>query len=284
MRSSNIYEVYLYCDPRYPGVYRYGGYCFFYKPIYVGKGSQKWKRKFTHTNKSSNHRLKNTIYKLKSNNILPIIITIVKAISENRAHIIEKELINIIGREDQGRGPLFNFTDGGEGLAGKFFSKKEREQRSLNTKKYFNSLTPEQLKQHGQKSLKNRNPQRVKMGKRQEIITKKSKPLCEKTRIEEQRYLSWSKTYYSRSEEDKKTTSIRCSIASNKRPQYFITIQNLNTNITEAKFLNDWIKEGFARDGIMYRIKGKSSEPLFSRTKKQLIRIINVEKKVPLAS
>ena len=158
MRSSKIYEVYLYCDPRYPGIYRYGSYCFFYKPIYVGKGSQKWRRKFTHKNRSSNYKLKNTIYKLKSNNILPIIITIVKAISENRAHGIEKELINIIGREDQDRGPLFNFTDGGEGLAGKFFSKKEREQRSFNTKKYFNSLTPEQLKQHGQKSLKNRDP------------------------------------------------------------------------------------------------------------------------------
>lgn len=66
---------------------------------------------------------------------------------------------------------------------------------------------------------------------------------------------------------------------------FFLLIkQNLNTNTTEAKFLNDWINEGYARDGIMYRIKGNISELLFSRTKKQLIKIINVEKKVPPAS
>lgn len=280
MRNGKNYEVYVYCDPRYLGIYRYGNYCFFYKPIYVGKGSQKWNRKITHKNKSSNKRLKNTIYSLNKNNISPVIITIIKAVTERRAHDIEKLLIDTIGRADLKRGPLFNFTNGGEGLSGRIFSSEERARRSLHSKKYFSNLSASQLKQHGQKSLKNRNPLRVKLGKRRELITKNNKPLHEKKRIENQRYLSWQKTYYNRSEEEKRITSSRCSIASNKRPQYYITILNLTTNITETKFLNDWIKEGYARDGIMCRIKENNSNTLFSRTKKQHIKIIKVEKKI----
>lgn len=283
MQSNKIYEVYVYCDPRYPGPYKYGNYSFSYKPIYVGKGSQKWHRRNVHSNRSSNSRLKKTIYKLKKNNLIPIIVTIVKAVTEKTAYNIEKSLINIIGRADKGLGPLFNFTNGGEGQSGRFFSREEKNKRSINSKKYFNSLTPEQLKQHGQKSLINRDPFRVRMGTLQANITKSNKPLSEKKRLEEQRFLSWKKAYYSRSIEQKKITSAKCAIANSKKLQYFITIYNLNTGITDAKFLIDWIKDGYARDGIMCRIKNNSSEVLFSRTKKQHIQIINAEMKSPFS-
>jgi hypothetical protein len=34
----NSFYVYIYLDPRKPGKFHYGEYCFDYEPFYVGKG------------------------------------------------------------------------------------------------------------------------------------------------------------------------------------------------------------------------------------------------------
>ncbi len=285
MQSNNIYEVYIYCDTRYTGPYKYGEYTFPYKPIYVGKGSQRWGRKYVHLNykkKNINRRLANTLNYLHKANKTPIIVTANKAISEERAFTLEKELISLIGRLDLNIGPLFNFTNGGEGHSGIVYSEEELIRRAKCTKNYFNGLTHEELKQHGAKSLAGRHPENIRRGKQKELITKSKKSIEEKERLESERFMSWKKTYYNRTEEDKKITSIKCAIASAKRPQYFITIEKLNTGIIESKFLNEWLRDGYARDGIMYRIKGnKLNTPLYSRTLKHTIIIKKVEKQIP---
>jgi hypothetical protein len=278
--NNKIYEVYVYCDPRDIGVYKYGEYIFLNKPIYVGKGSMKWKRKYVHINNSSNKRLKNLIAKLKRHNLKPTIITINKSITEYRAIQLEKFLIKTIGRSDLNLCPLFNFTGGGDGTSGRIFSDEERSLRSLNTKKYFNGLSKEELKAHGKKSLAGRTERGKQVGIKKQLRTKKAKSEHEKAKLEKKRYISWSKSYYSRSDKDKAITSKKCQIASKKRPQYFITIQYLDDGLIQSKFLNEWLNEGFARDGIMDRIKSKNiSKPLYSRTTKKNISILKVIKK-----
>ena len=50
-----------------------------------------------------------------------------------------------------------------------------------------------------------------------------------------------------------------------------MTLQFLSDNRVESKFILEWIAYGFARDGIMYRVKDKSDKPLYSRTRKEWI-------------
>ena len=282
MHNSKNYEIYVYCDPRRPGIYKYENYTFTHKPIYIGKGSMKWKRKYTHLNKSSNRRFKNLVAQLKRRGLIPKLVTVYKSISESAAFDYEKKLIKLIGRADKGPGPLFNSTDGGDGASGRIFTASQLKKRSITTKKYFQNLTPTELKNHGQKSLEGRNPENVKRGKIKEVTTKLKKPANEKKDLELRRFKSWKKSYYSRTSKQKKETSAKCSLASRKRPQYFLTIHNLDKNKITSKFLNEWLADGFARDGIMARIKSNNiSKPLFSRTKKCTISILNVIKKIP---
>lgn len=89
-------------------------YVYFDKhPVYVGKGQKT--RCFDHFN--LNTRLGYLIRKREQQGI-KLDLQIYPCETEEIAFNLERFLINKIGREDQGRGPLFNLTDGGEGQAG----------------------------------------------------------------------------------------------------------------------------------------------------------------------
>lgn len=81
-------------------------------PCYVGKG--RGRRVFRSLATSDNQRLRRTSQKYGA---LPWV-KIREGISEVVAFEIERALIKAIGRADLGKGPLFNLTDGGEGVTG----------------------------------------------------------------------------------------------------------------------------------------------------------------------
>jgi len=108
------YYVYIYLDPRKPRVYQYGSYEFKCEPFYIGKGSRnRWK------DNRRNKYFKNKLNKIKKSGLEPIIIKFRENLDEKNSFILELELINLIGRKDLRRGPLINFTDGGEGVSGR---------------------------------------------------------------------------------------------------------------------------------------------------------------------
>jgi hypothetical protein len=94
-------------------------YVYLYKdldgtPIYVGKG--KGKRAFEHLRGSSNDRL-NKFISARSNEGYTVEPEIVATGSEDNMLMVEVALIKLFGRADNMLGPLFNSTDGGDGLS-----------------------------------------------------------------------------------------------------------------------------------------------------------------------
>ena len=278
----NCYEVYAYLDPRCPGCYCYGDFKFDYKPVYVGKGSKKWKRKFVHLKRSNNKRLKNLLHNLYKNNIKPIVLTIFDNLIEEKSLELETELIKLIGRKDKNEGPLFNHTDGGEGHSGIILTQDQLAVKSNNMKKFWSSLTRAERLAIGKKSQQNRTLEGVAAGIVKRKKTWNQKDVFEKQRIEMQRFAGWKLALENRTDNQAEKLSYICKHASTQlRRQYYITLKDLSTNTIETKFLLDWIKDGFARDGIMHRIKNNSSEPLYSRTTKRQIVILHWEKIAP---
>jgi hypothetical protein len=116
---KNCYYVYIYCDPRKVGLFRYGYLgivSFKCEPFYVGKG--KGDRYLQHRRKSHQICDTNTLKVRKINNIteagLEPIIIVFSEFTEQQAFIAEKEFIKDIGRMQLKNGPLTNMTDGGE--------------------------------------------------------------------------------------------------------------------------------------------------------------------------
>ena len=73
-------------------------------------------------------------------------------------------------------------------------------------------------------------------------------------------------------------------LANDEKPNFKfgfrLLIEDLDNNTIQSNYLNYWLSLGYARDGIMYRIKSNNlNKPLFSRTLKKLIRIISYTKK-----
>ena len=112
-----MFYVYIYLDPLYKQSVSYGDLQFDYIPIYVGKG--KGTRLQAHLKKTNNPIFKNKISYWKQNNITPIVIKLHENLTEIEAWQYEKQYIALIGRFDQGLGPLLNLTDGGDGPAGR---------------------------------------------------------------------------------------------------------------------------------------------------------------------
>jgi len=122
----NIFYIYVYLDPRKPGIYKYDSYKFDYEPFYVGKGkNERWKD-ISHRSKY----FKRIINKIKKSGSEPIIIKLEENLNEEKSFISELKLIEIIGRKDLKRGPLLNFTNGGEGSNGYIHSEEWKTERS----------------------------------------------------------------------------------------------------------------------------------------------------------
>lgn len=102
-------------------------------PIYVGKGQgNRW---LSHLKWSYNKKLDRTIKKYGT---LPVVICR-NNLTEQEAFETEMALINAIGRENTGTGPLFNLTDGGDGVAGRVVPEEERKIHSRTHKGKINS-------------------------------------------------------------------------------------------------------------------------------------------------
>jgi hypothetical protein len=141
------YYVYIYLDPRFPGLYQYGDYSFSHEPFYVGKGSN---RRF------KNHllKVKNGIYpNLPKFHIIkqildtgeePIIIKYKENLAEEESFLLEADLINKIGRKDLEVGPLRNLSNGGEGNGNRKFTEEHRKNLSISKK----GIITENLKKH----------------------------------------------------------------------------------------------------------------------------------------
>ena len=97
------YFTYLYKDPK-SGVYRY-----------VGQGKDD--RAFVHKSNRRNSQISSLLKKriMEGYDVQPFLI---QATSEQDAKEMECLLIEMIGREDLGLGPLFNHTNGGDGTSG----------------------------------------------------------------------------------------------------------------------------------------------------------------------
>jgi hypothetical protein len=113
----NFY-IYVYLDPRKPGHYEYGDYCFLYEPFYIEKGKG---RRYKSIKRSI--YFKHIINKIEMSKLNPIINKLYENLLEIESFELEKKLIKLIGRKNLGKGPLINFTNGGEGMSGWICSK-----------------------------------------------------------------------------------------------------------------------------------------------------------------
>jgi hypothetical protein len=137
---KSIYYVYVYLDPRKPGKYMYNEYEFDYEPFYIGKGSngRAYHHLTCHNQKRNNN--KNFINRIKKiqNEIHkdPIVIICKNNLLENVAYQLEMKMVKIIGRKDLKKGPLYNLTDGGDGVLNVYYTDEIRQKmRILNSGK-----------------------------------------------------------------------------------------------------------------------------------------------------
>lgn len=136
--SRGEYYVYVYLDPRKPGVYVYGDYKFLHEPIYVGKG----KKKRAYYFERKNGYLRNKLEKIGR----PLVLILAKQLIETESFLLEKELITLIGRHNLRTGPLYNLTDGGEGVSGRFCSEKTKRRVSETQKgKVLSEITKNKM-------------------------------------------------------------------------------------------------------------------------------------------
>lgn len=102
-------------------------------PFYIGKGKDDRYFVSKHLGKhlgklNSNLFLKRKIRKVGKDNVK--IQFIKENLTEQEAFCLERFWIKLIGRRDQGKGPLCNLTDGGEGISGNIRSEELRQHLS----------------------------------------------------------------------------------------------------------------------------------------------------------
>jgi len=122
---ENKYYVYIYCDPRKKGEFKFDGVdlVFNYEPFYVGMGKgYRFRRHVTNYEIEWNY---NTIKNGKIKHLiesgfdpLKYVIFYKENISQEDAAKIEQELIKALGRINTVTGILSNMTDGGDGWNG----------------------------------------------------------------------------------------------------------------------------------------------------------------------
>lgn len=120
--TQDPYYVYVLCDPRKPGEFKYGKWKFTHEPFYVGKG--KGSRALRHfqdyirNSASQNYNTRKTkrIAAIHKETGLEPVVKYCRGLTEESAYDLEARVVAKIGR---GRhGPLVNLTDGGLGGTG----------------------------------------------------------------------------------------------------------------------------------------------------------------------
>lgn len=156
-KMTQEHYIYIYLDPRKPGLYTYDNLTFDYEPIYIGKG--KHDRDSYHFKYCCvNEILKRKLDKIKKLNLIPIINRIFENLEDVESQRLEIELIKKIGRLNKNTGPLCNMTDGGEGCSGLIQTnehrQKNREKNSQNYEKRYGAETAQRLRKMRSEQLK----------------------------------------------------------------------------------------------------------------------------------
>lgn len=152
----NEYYVYIYCDPRKKGEFKFEGvdFTFNYEPFYIGMGKgYRFRRHITNYeiewnyNTIKNGKIKHLIE--SGFDLLKYVVFYKENISKEQASIVEQELIKVLGRINNNTGILSNMTDGGDGwnnavspFKGKTYeqiygSKKAEELKKVRSKQLF---------------------------------------------------------------------------------------------------------------------------------------------------
>jgi len=108
------FYVYVLLDESKPGNYQYKNIRFNYEPFYVGKGcGVRYKTHTCNYNTKCNKHKVSKIKKIKNSGYRVIPEKVYTDLSEKKALLKESELIKIIGRVDNKKGPLTNKNNGG---------------------------------------------------------------------------------------------------------------------------------------------------------------------------
>jgi transposase len=118
---KNDFYVYIYFDPSQISEIYINNIKYNSLPIYVGKGrGSRYRvhiRESLKNNRNSCPYFYRKLRELKRKNIYPEIIKIKENMVEEDAFKLEIKLINNIGRKSSETGPLYNLTEGGEGIS-----------------------------------------------------------------------------------------------------------------------------------------------------------------------
>ena len=112
------FYVYVYLDPRKPGLYEYGNLKFTYEPFYVGKGRAYRCYTGLGDGKKKKSMKATKITAIKNAGYMPIVLKIKEMVIEQVSLDYEISVIEQIGRSETNNGPLTNHTNGGEGMSG----------------------------------------------------------------------------------------------------------------------------------------------------------------------
>lgn len=139
--------IYIYLDPRKPGIFNYEEISFQFEPFYVGV-SKNDDRQFDHLNGAkqylkigkANERYRNNrkiykIAKILNDGYDPIIIEFKTNLEEIEAYKLEAVLVSTIGRLRLNEGPLLNYLPGGQIIDGDLISIQLRKNTELNQDK-----------------------------------------------------------------------------------------------------------------------------------------------------
>lgn len=157
--SSKKFYIYVYLNPLKKGDFNYNDIHFDYEPFYIGKGyGTRIKKHLCECNiNNCKNKLKvNTIRKIQSKKLSPIMIKLFENLTEKQSFKKERELIKLIGRRDLKKGCLVNMTDGGDGYTGVHFGRLGKP-LSEETKKKISETIKRQGKWAG-----NNNPSKTK--------------------------------------------------------------------------------------------------------------------------
>lgn len=132
-------------------------------PRYVGKGLPE--RPYVHLQPSGDMQIGRMLKKRIREGFNPTP-TIIPNLGEEEALALEVSLIAEIGRLDKQRGPLFNKTDGGDGVTGRVVTDQARRNMSTGIKRAMNTPEYRQSQSARRKDYYQREPEaRLKTGR-----------------------------------------------------------------------------------------------------------------------